>query len=579
MKYQDISGYIIIVISLFYFQSYSSESLVVSKPIDTSSLKSPETFLFDYFDVSPLWDTLPRDVQYMIVGQLTDMLVGKIELGKGYRYTQALPDKEKETIHDSVLNIGKSFVNVVKPGCFEELPPHISGTMKDLVFTEDDEHIIGVTRSMYFVVSLGSDNSASHAPARFVDFLDREGLPRQIYDEDRSHDVRFNSAAPWNGVLYEQDSSIESIYRKPLKFTEGFPLVFYSELCRTQGKPLWQKSGDLRFLVEAYPIHSIKHTEDHTMIVGVGSEELPFVSKDDELIAAYQQGAMTNEIPDDDLRYFSISNDPTIQNSSTLFCEFTPLLSPDHEHYEAIADYKINKKGREYRSALSPNYQYLLLKINDHEVPEPDEIITWKVKDRLRYYVTNNFHVWDVASGSCLQRFSVKGDVTYATISSDGRFTLILCYCYCGDIEKKKNDSMSIILLYHIESNRVVGYQRRGSEKAAFSPSGKFFVTSDENTGYSSETNPTIANTLHVWMLDQFINLDDLYKGRLSIEHALFILFLRILHHEGNNLHSSLSCVAQQSNRDEVELLLYFKRLYHNVPKPVQSYLIKLMGS
>ena len=136
-----------------------------------------------------------------------------------------------------------------------------------------------------------------------------------------------------------------------------------------------------------------------------------------------------------------------------------------------------------------------------------------------------------------------------------------------------------MILLYHIPSALIVGYQRRHSSKGAFSGSGKLFVTADSVRVRSDDINRPIDHTLRIWKLDQFIELEELYKGKVLIENALFILLLRELKSKGTHLSAALPELARAGGVDETELRNYFKGLYRSLPEYLQMYLVKLMGA
>ena len=65
--------------------------------------------------------------------------------------------------------------------------------------------------------------------------------------------------------------------------------------------------------------------------------------------------------------------------------------------------------------------------MKEHKIAEPGEQETRHLKDRLRHKITHHFHVWDLQSGRCLQKFTIKGDITYATVCPYGRFALVIC--------------------------------------------------------------------------------------------------------------------------------------------------------
>lgn len=577
MKYKAISGFSIFVLCLLHFQTYSSESLSSAQ---TKTISKSEGFLFTHFGCSPVLKDLPRDVQFLIVRQLRELLVGKIEFGKAYRETRPLPKpwEKQPTLQESALKLGASLVNLCVPGTFEELPPHLERDIRDLIFTSDDTHLVGATPVIHFVVNLNPENHDRHAPAPFVEFVDLKDKPKPFYETEWMHDMKKLSGNAERGDLcckYEpakHDSQIESI-----KITRGLPLLLYQEIARLQRKPFWQKRGDLLRLLEEYPIHRIRQTSDTAFSIGVGPLEVPFVTVGDHLITQYRHLEEIQEYPEkiEPLKFphAAIARDYTL-----LFCRFLEVPLQDHPHYELITTGGINKVGKEYRSALAKNNRFLLLTIKEHKGPEPEDLETRDVKDRLRYKIVNQFHVWDLASGECLRRFSVKGCIEYATICPHGRFALIHCYHYEGDIEWKDRESFSIVLLYHIPSALIVGYQRRDTYKGAFSESGKLFATADGATG-NSRINPSIKNTLRIWKLDPYIDLEKLYKGEVLIEHALFILLLREIKNKGAHLSSALSALARDAQVNEGELRNYFKELYRSLPESLQTYLIKLMGS
>ncbi len=581
MKYNDISGFSILALSLLQGQMYSSEVLVAPQ---AKSQNKAEDFLFTRFGCSPDLKLFPRDVQYLIVQHLKELIVGKIDFGKAYRETRPLPSsRDKPTVKESLLTCGASLVNLVAPGTFEELPSHLDGHIEDLVFTSDETHVVCASSLIHFVVNLHRDRRDPHGAATFVEWVDLKHRPNPIYKTEWIRDEKkFRRGELWDGLYceYYSDKS-DSRGIKPIKFTCGLPLVLYQEICRLQGKPLWERRGDLQRLLEEYPIHRIRRTSDSSFSIGIGSLEVPFVTLSDDLIGKYHSLEGLTENPSEVVGCPEAPRAAIVKDSTLLFCRFIDVPPRDHPHYELIY-YGLNKVGKEYRSAVSANNRFLLLTIKEHKVAEPDEKDTWELKERLRYKITNHFHAWDLQSGRCLQKFTVKGDIDYATICPNGRFALVLCHHFEGAIkricEPRRKESESIILLYHIPSALIIGYQRRTTCKGAFSGSGKLFVTADSGFG-RSDINPSIYHTLRIWKLDQFIELEELYKGQVLIEHALFILLLRELKSQGTHLSVALPELARAGGVEEIELRNYFKVLYRSLPDYLQIYLVKLMGA
>ncbi len=581
MKYKNISGFSILVLCVLHFQSYSSESLAAPQ---AKSQNKAEDFLFTHFGCSPIMRSFPRDLQYLLVQRLKELIVGKIELGKAYRETRPLPlSEDKPTAQESLLSFGASLVNRVVPGTFEELPPHLSSDINDVVFTSDETHVVCAATLIHFVVNIQSNKPDRHALATFVEYVDFWHKPKPFYETDWMRDKEKFSWSPWwDGLYYEDKSDKSGQGVKPVKFTCGLPLHLYQELSRLQGKPFWERRGDLLRLMKEYPIDRVRRASDNAFQIGVGPLEVPFVTLSDDLIGKYRHLEDLQNYPSENIRFPEFPGAATVKDSTLLFCRFLEAPPQDHPHYKLITLYGFNKIGKEYRSAVSLNNRFLLLTIREHKAPEPDDVDTWELKERLEYKITNHFHVWDMHSGECLQKFAVKGCITYATVCPNGRFALLLCEGFQGDIEqrfgRKCHESHSIVLLYHIPSALIVGYQRRGTCKGAFSGSGKLFVTVDTATD-QSDINPSTHHTLRIWKLEQFINLEKLYKGQVLIEHALFILLLRELKSKGINLSRALPELARAGGVEEAGLRIYLKELYRSLPESLQTYLIKLMGS
>ncbi len=570
------------MLCLLHCHIYSSESLVATQ---AKSQSRAEDFLFTHFGCSPDLKAFPRDVQYLIVQHLKELIVGKIDFGKTYRETRPLPSsRNKPTVKDSILTCGASLVNLFVPGTFEELPPHVSGHIDDLIFTSDETHVVCAAPLIHFVVNLHRDRHDPHGAATFVEWVDLKHLPKPLYKTEWIRDEKkLLRGDAWDGLYYEsmpETSDPEGV--KSIKFTCGLPLELYQEICRLQGKPLWERRGDLQRLVEEYPIHRIRRISDSTFSIGIGSLEVPFVTLSDDLIGKYHSLEDLTENPSESVGCPEVPRAAIVKDSTLLFCRFIDVPPRDHPHYELIYTFELNKVGKEYRSAVSANNRFLLLTIKEHKVAEPDEEDTWQLKERLCYKIINHFHVWDLQSGKCVQKFTVKGDIDYATICPNGRFALVLCNMFEGDIkrifERRREESASIILLYHIPSALIVGYQRRTTCKGAFSGSGRLFVTADGSSDLS-EINPSKYHTLRIWKLDQFMELEELYKGKVLIEHALFILLLRELKSKGTHLSAALPELARAGGVEEPELRTYFKGLYRSLPDFLQTYLVKLMGA
>ena len=574
MKYRDISGYIAALMCIFQFQSYGSQvASFAQEAVDSSQQNiaqlqnKPQDVLFKRYGLDPLArDIIPRDVQYMVVNNLIELLVGKIEFGKPFR--TYMPNPMKMLLDEAAFRVGKSVVNYFFPGFFE-LPPdhyHFRGLMTNLIFTDDDEHIVGSTVLMHFVVALNAKGASDDAQARLVEFVDLQEQPRSVYEKT---DERFFYVNTWEKVFYEYDEDYSCI--KPIKLTGGMPLVLYEEICKRQERPFWEKRGDLELLLKEYPISAFRHTEGHELYITVGQQEISCVSPESDLINQYRLLDSMGKSPSNELVKFVVPEEVAmIRHARTFFCEFLPFPSRDDPAYKKISLYRLNKVGKEYESSISVNNRFLLLKLKEHKIPDLGEIVTDEVVDRLRDKVTNYFHVWDLKEGTCIQKFQIKCNIHYATICPMGRFALILCWDYVGE-----NAFHNIVLLYHIPSGLVVGYQKRGVVKAAFNNRGNLFIVS------YYDANPSIFNnSLNVWKLDHFIDLDNLFKGRILIEQALFILYLRELHAKGKTLATAIPELANEENVDEAELRQYFKKLYYqDLPKPIRHYLIKLMGT
>ncbi len=471
-----------LALCLLHGQMYSSEVLVAPQ---AKSQNKAEDFLVTHFGCPPVLKTFPRDIQYLIVQQLKEIIVGKIEFGKAYRETRPLPSsRDKPTVQESLLTCGASLVNLFVPGTFEELPPHLSGHIDDLVFTSDETHVVCTASLIYFVVNLHRDRLDPHGAATFVEWVDLKHRPYPIYKTEWIRDEKkFRQGESWDGLYCEYNSDKSDLRGNPIKFTCGLPLVLYQEICRLQGKPLWERRGDLQRLLEEYPIHRIRRISDSTFSIGVGPLEVPFVTLSDDLIDKYRSLEDLKEHPSEIIGCPEVPRAAIVKDSTLLFCRFIDVPPRDHPHYALIYTWELNKVGKEYRSAVSANNRFLLLTIKEHKVAEPDEEDTCQLTERLCYKITNHFHAWDLQSGRCLQKFAVKGEIDYATICPNGRFALVLCNIFEGAIkqiyEPKRKESDSIILLYHIPSALIVGYQRRTTCKGAFSGSGRLFVTAD----------------------------------------------------------------------------------------------------
>ena len=111
MKYTNISGFSILVLCILHCQIYSSESLVVTQP---KSQNKADDFLFARFGCSPALKTFPRDVQYLIVKKLKELIVGKIKFEESLSKNSAIAPLYKPTVQESVLKFGASLVNLVR---------------------------------------------------------------------------------------------------------------------------------------------------------------------------------------------------------------------------------------------------------------------------------------------------------------------------------------------------------------------------------------------------------------------------------------------------------------------------------
>ena len=494
--------------------------------------KSAENFLFKYFDLPVELKSLPTDVQHLISAQLTEQYV--------------IPFVLQEPIAEYTADSSKFEL------CVDALE-----------FSPDDSHLAMITNDHCRIGPLTLDGTAlNHSLSVF-----ESQLPL-----DRWVKIRLNAN-----------------FTKMIVVRYGFDKeAILSELELSNYKVIEKERviGPLKKLLQDDTLYGLR---SEIIVDGVG------YNKAKNLVACstihVSRVAAICYTPSEDLviattykQIFLLGKDGSVKKIEDTLHKFNPAEIALHEHKGQLVRHTMS----ESRAILNPSCPQVTfqsvreLTLANFETGEYKNLLENNPGGPLLEAASSNgqwvvllsrsiIHVIDTKTAA-KRIFPPPYKVAGVEFIFDGKFLLIH---QCGGQTTWIYDTQSLSLIgcidhrYNLEPYLADEYIRANYFVSTSSTTGKYFALCIDQP--QSQKDPLCA--LRIWQSDpNWHKLQDLYRGHLTLEQVLFIIFLRKIYCEK----SSLTAEAQKAGITRELLVTYLQDIRDSFKvdqKALRSYL------